>query len=377
MKNKIVLLNTIHYSLDDRVFYHQSKSLMKFGYQAIIISTKEELKAEKNGIIINSYNDNLFTQKEKINEIVNHLNQFTPDIIICDSPLAVIASSIYRKNRPAKIIYDVTEWYPSKKNFSTRHGIKGIFKFIILVVINLYAGFKTDNFIFGEHFKSLSFKFLFFLKKFIYLPYYPDLNYIKQYPQKEINNEINFNYSGLISADKGIDSILNSIRIVARKFSTKQFNLKIIGYFASNDEQIHFEKICASFEKNISITLQDRMTFPDFCNEIGKADLFLDLRMKDFENNHCLPIKLFYYLACGRPVIYSNLRSIKKEIKDFSFGLLSDPTDYQLIASFIEKCITDKNFYNLQCKNALLVSKNKYNWSMIEPEFIKFIQTMI
>jgi len=113
MLNKIVLLNTWHKSDDDRVYYHQAKSLANHGFEIQIISTKENCFKQIENININSFDDSHLSRKEKIEKITNYLALFSPVIIICDSPLAVFASNNYKKNKKVKIIYDITEWYPS------------------------------------------------------------------------------------------------------------------------------------------------------------------------------------------------------------------------------------------------------------------------
>ena len=116
------------------------------------------------------------------------------------------------------------------------------------------------------------------------------------------------------------------------------------------------------------------MPFLEFCKTIGKTHLFIDLRKKDFENTHCLPIKLFYYLACGRPVIYSNLKSIRKEIKNFNFGYVCEPDDLQSIADHIVEYIVHPDMYFEHTKNALIASKSIYDWNLIDKQFVSFIE---
>lgn len=374
MSKKVVLLNTGHYSLDDRVFYHQAKSLLRNGFEVTIFSTKEDLVQSIDNIIISSYNDSALSHREKINKIIEHLNDLLPDTIICDTPLAVISSSIYKKKHKVKIIYDVTEWYPSKKNLRNLYGISRLKKIVFLFLFNILAGLKSDSFIFGEHYKSLVFRILFFLKPFLYLPYYPDLSYIEYYPPEKITNKINLLYSGVINTDKGIDSVIKSIEIAGLKKPDIQFNLKIIGYFPTNEDRNHFTKLCSNIGENIHIEIGKFLPFIEFCKVIGNTNLFFDLRKIDMENNHCLPIKLFYYLACGRPVIYSNLRSIRKDFHTINFGYLCDPNDYQSIAKHIIDYINNSELYEQQADNALEVSRSKYNWKVIENGFISFIE---
>lgn len=374
MSKKIVFLNTGHYSLDERVFYHQAKSLANKGFEILIISTKENLTDCIDNINIKSYSDEGFSNKEKIANIVAALNVFLPDIVICDTPTAVIAASIFSRKYKTKIIYDITEWYPSKKNFRDEHRIKKLRKFIILVFFNILAGFRTNSFIFGEYYKSLPFRLLFFWKQYVFLPYYPDLNYIKNYPLNKIENEISLLYSGIINTEKGIDAFFNAVDIVSKKKPNLHINLQIIGVFPTIEDQNNFKNKSAFLASNVSIIIQEKLAFQNFCSVIGKTDIFFDLRVKDLENTFCLPIKLFYYLACGRPVIYSNLRSIRNKVQQFNFGYLCDPSDSKMIASHIINYIENPDIYLQHASNAFNISRKKYNWKIIEKDFIFFIE---
>jgi len=374
MSERIVLLNTWHNSLDDRVFYHQAKSLSKFGYDVRIISTKDNTTEEHDMISIRSFYGHQLTRKDKINKIVENLSLFSPDKIICDSPIAVFASAKFRKTHPVKIIYDITEWYPSKIHLQHYKGFRKVIGFMMLLMGNFSAGIKSDSFIFGEYYKSIIFRLIFFWRKHIILPYYPDINFIQYYPLEKITTEINLLYTGKINTDKGIDAVVGAIQEASLLCREIQFRLKIIGNFPTQDDRLHFNRLVSDLPGNVTITLIDSLPYPEFCNTIGNTHLFFDLRKIDVENTHCLPIKLFYYLACGRPVIYSNLKSIRQEIKDINFGHLCDPDDIQTIAGHIVDYITQPAFYSNHATNALTVSKSTYNWNAIENDFISFIQ---
>ena len=373
MLNKIVLLNTWHKSDDDRVYYHQAKSLTNYGFEIQIISTKENCFKKLENININSFDDSQLSRKEKIEKITNYLTLFSPVIIICDSPLAVFASNNYKKNKNVKIIYDITEWYPSKIHLKDKTGYRRMLKFIGLVIVNILAGLKSDSFIFGEYYKSIEYRILFFWKKYIILPYYPNLNYIQNYPLEKITTEINILYSGNINYDKGFDSVIKAINTASIKCPEIQFKLKIIGNLLTEEDQTFYNNLVSDLNKNIHINKINALSFTKFCKTIGDTHLFIDLRKIDYENTHCLPIKLFYYLACGRPVIYSNLKSIRKEIKDFNFGYLCNPTDYKSVAGLITNYIIKPDIYFEHSKNALNISYSKYNWKLIEKKFISFI----
>jgi len=291
----------------------------------MIISTKEDCIKECDNISINSFNDTNLSRDEKMDRIQTNLTLFSPGIIICDSPLAVFAANRYKKDHTINIIYDITEWYPSKIHLQHKKGVQRILKFFVLLTFNLLAGIRSDSFIFGEYYKSIEYRKLFFWKRYCKLPYYPDTDYIQYYPFKEINSEINLLYTGKINPDKGIDAVIGAIKTSALKCPEMQFRLKIIGNFPKMEDQLHFDILTSDLKENININILKPLPFLEFCKTIGDTHLFFDLRNIDVENTHCLPIKLFYYLACGRPVIYSNLKSYPKGSKGFRFWVSVRP----------------------------------------------------
>jgi len=374
MSKRIVLLNTWHNSLDDRVFYHQAMSLTKSGYKVQIISTKDDTSEEVDHISINSFNGHQLTRNDKINKMIENLILFSPGLIICDSPLAVFASKTFKKGHSVKIIYDITEWYPSKIHLQYYNGLHKLFRFIVLMLANFSAGIKSDSFIFGEYYKSIVFRKVFFWKKHSKLPYYPNTNYIRQYPPEKITSEINLLYTGRISIDKGIDTVIGAIQIASNQCPEIQFKLKVIGNFPTPGDQSYFNNLISGLRNNVHIKMVNSLPFPEFCKTIGDTHLFFDLRKIDVESTHCLPIKLFYYLACGRPVIYSNLRAIRQEIKNINFGYLCNPNDIHSIADHIIEYIENPDIYARHSMNALNISKSTYNWKVVENEFISFLE---
>jgi glycosyltransferase involved in cell wall biosynthesis len=374
MISKILFLCTGHLSKDDRVFYHQATALVKSGFEIEIISTKEFREEIADQIRIQSFDDKAMTMHEKLQEIRKRLNISHPQLIIADMPIAVMAAHLYKKKNPVKIIYDITEWIPSKKNLLNISGLRKYTKFISLIFINLYAGFICSGFIFGEYFKSFPFRILYFWKPSLLLPYYPDLKYIKTYPIDKFKTDIHLTFSGLLNKDKGIDAVIKAITTVASIRNGQKFKLRLIGDFPTSNDQHSFERLTIDLPQNFQIEHIHFLDFRDYCSIIGNTHIFLDLRIKDFENSLCLPIKLFYYAACGRPVIYTDLKSISKSIPDFNFGFLVQPNDTRKIAQQIMDYIDDEVLYNAQCNNALNISKKSFNWENIEPKFLSFIQ---
>jgi glycosyltransferase involved in cell wall biosynthesis len=374
MQKHIAFVTTSHIPKDDRIYYHLAMSLYKNGYKVSIISTKIETEDKNNFIQILGFQDNGLSKSEKVDEIFKLLVILNPDIIICSEPLPIIASRKFKKkvNFDVPVIYDITEWYPSKKNLYNKKALKKITGFTRLMIFNFLATFLTDAFIFGEYYKSLPYKILFPFKKAIKVGYYPDLEFINYSKAQLKDNEICLGYTGKITAEKGIHNFLEVVKHIRKLNKEIKIKLKIVGWFPDKKDETEFKEKLKEINE-IEYDISGYQEFGMFSMVLHDVNIFFDLRVTDFENHHCLPIKLFYYMACGRPVIYSNLKAIRRELDVFQFGYLVDPHKSEYIAECILKYVNDSSLYEQHSLKARELAKSMYNWKNIEPGFLSFI----
>jgi len=326
----IIFLQAAHTDTDERVLYHQAQTLRDAGHRVEIYGMHDYI-------------------------------QFTPkvaDIYIVDTPKA-----LWKVRRTsAKIIYDITEWYPSKKNLrNIRFG--KIIKAIILFFANLWAGYKADAFIFGEEDKAKPFQWLFPRKKNIFLPYYPNLDYIHPVLHNDITKECHVLYAGALTKEKGWHRVMSTMQQVAAQLPDTCFYLDVITRDALP---------CLSNRDNLHVQRLDFLSFEQFCQQIVKYDLFLDLRISDFENTRCLPIKLFYYMACGRPSIYTNLSAIKKGVPEINQCVRLIDRIEEAVDS-LKEYICNASYYNEHCRQARQLAATKYNWSRIKMLLLQLV----
>jgi glycosyltransferase involved in cell wall biosynthesis len=371
----ITILNSSKKPTDDRLFFHFAHSLNKNNHKITIICSKSTLSDKKNGIIFNCFSDKNLSKKQKIKIFKKKLQVTKPDIIICPKPLTVIAAHYYNKTatNKAKIIYDITEWYPSKKFLQHINILIRPWAFLYQIFINFYAGFVANAFIFGEYYKAIPFRKIFHKKPFVFTTYYPRIDYITFSKHRHISNTINISFSGKLTTEKGFKNFLLTITSLAEKKQNLKINVLIIGEYTNEKEKQIFEKIIKDMPQNVYIEKYQFLPFAEYLKKISKTDIFLDLRSNDLENQYCLPIKLFYYAAFSRPVIYSDLKAIKKEVKIDQFGFLVNPTDYDKISDIIINYINNDELYQKHCNNARKLFEKEYNWEKIENDFLKFI----
>lgn len=370
---KILFLTTAHRHSDDRIFYHQAKAMHEEGYQVKICSLSSEFQGTVDGIDIESYAvlEKSFSEKKGILE--NLCRKYQPDAVICSEPLAVIAAKNSSKNKKLSIIYDITEWYPSMRmveQFSFPLNILHAVKFFL---VQLYAGFISTHYIFGENTKKFPLAYFFPFKKSIVLPYYPDDIYIN----KKINNlhpdKITLCYTGQFSEEKGIGNFFAAVESLRRKAPQLSISILLIGGSRKEKDEKFFSELLKKYQFG-NIRIDKPASFETFTEAYADADICFDLRTMNYENHHCLPIKVFYYAASGKPVIYTNLKATRQHVDVSKFGFLVDPENSDEISECIVKYINNPELYSEHAQNARNEYEKKYNWNAIKDNFINFIK---
>lgn len=364
---KIAFVNMTHMPFDDRTFYHQAYSMLKHSC-VTVISAHCDMKSVVEGVYVDSFDGSCLSPVDKIKEVRIRLSHSKPDVIVCDNPIAIIAA--VGKKTKRVIVYDITERYPANHNLVGMVGLKRIMKKMLLTSINICAAFLSDRFIFGEYYKSFPFK-VFFWKKKIKLPYFPYLEYIKQYPLKSFKNGIDLLYSGVFNEDRGGYNVLNVVSLLAKLQPESTINLKLIVSFETEIDKQYYQQFLNNVPSNVYVEQVGYLPFKDYCLMIGDCHFLLDLR--NLRNTYSLPIKLFYYLACGRPIVFSDLKAIRKEIDEIDFGYLVDPDDIESICRFIIDCVNQPDLYLKYAQNARRAAEEKYNWKMLENKFVEFV----
>lgn len=366
---RIAFIQTAHLPSDERIAHHQVPILLERGHDVKVISTRTDFVEGVN----NCFNDVGLSRKKVLLRVTSILEDFLPDLLICDTPIAVIMGGYYRKKyKNCAILYDVTEWYPSKKNLRNHTWLSILARLLLLPCLNLWAGVITQGFIYGEYYKARPFQFLFRKKKNCFLSYYPDLKYIERTSVRHIEKKCRLLYSGAMTEEKGYFNVLRALYHTATWYPQTKFELTIL------TGELPIQQECSDSQpENLEVLYRLYLPFEEFCKELSKYDLFLDLRSSDVENTHCLPIKLFYYMATGRPTIITSLKAIRNGVPDIDecAVLVERPFRAPEVAAEILKYVKNPNYYQTQCQNALELSEKKYNWSLIVDDFIQLVES--
>ena len=366
-KKRICLVTSGHPSFDERIFWKFGLTLTENNFDVMIIASTEDIHIHIRGIIINSFNGIDLDKNNKIKKFYNYLIEFNPQIIICSEPLTVIAAVKYRRkqNSDVKVIHDVTEYYPHQNAFKGLSGFRKYLKYLKLFLFNVYAANAVNQLIIGEKNKAKLFNWIAPFKKKNIIGYYSPKKYF-HHTYKDLSNPITFCYLGEQSEERGFYRFIDVIKKLSLN-SNYSFKLIFIG--SSSNRPIKYLNV----NKNIEIEEMNWTEYDALSDVMSKANFFIDLRDKNKIFNRSLPIKIFDYMACGRPVIFSNLNSFSEfsDIKQFTHFV--EPDDIDTVVKILNNYLSNKELYSEHCQAARRLFEEKYNWELLGDKLLKLI----
>jgi glycosyltransferase involved in cell wall biosynthesis len=373
MQKTIAILTSGHPPFDERIYNKFAYTFSKYNYKTVIISSIAEIRQEEKNIVILGFYGNNITKRKKIFKFVDLLETYSPDIIICCEPLTILAASIYRKKNSGqtKIISDITEWYPENVAFK-KNGIKRLVSYLVLYLFNLFTSNLADKLFVGEIGKLKRYNLIAPTKDKRIIGYYPPLKYFPGILSKTLKQNFIVCFSGIISKERGIYNVLKVISLLKERNPGTEIKLRIIGKFESEDDKKMFEAIIKTM--SIQPEMIPWKNYKDFPQQLEDVHVCIDLREKNFIYNNSLPIKIFDYLACGKPIIYSDIKPLLQETFIDSIGFLVDPDNTLEAVKKLEVYLYDRNILDVHSKNARTLFENKFNWENIERNLIDFLE---
>jgi len=373
---KIAIVTTGHPPFDDRIYWKFAKTLNQ-KYKVAIFCSTQEINTTLSNITILGFNSNLISKTKKFKKLNDYLYKFIPDIVICSEVSAILPAHRYKKrtNNKCKIISDITEWYPENVT-SKLKGLKKIVTYFKLSFANIYFSNLCDALIIGEIRKKKRYGLIcpFKLKKII--GYFPVLKYFYYTSPNKYLNEFTIGYAGVINFNRGILILLDVFSTLQKKYPDKNIKLKIAGKFEYKDEEKIFRKKLIN-KKIQNVEFLSWTDYDKICDNLKQMDVCFDLRQLTFIYKNSLPIKLFEYLAAGKPIIYSAINCLKKNIKIDDFGFLVDPNNLNEIVEKTEKYLLDKKLLVSHSKNAREFIEAGNNWENESKKLVDFVEMIL
>ncbi|MGE5692568.1 MAG: glycosyltransferase family 4 protein [Candidatus Zixiibacteriota bacterium] len=174
-------------------------------------------------------------------------------------------------------------------------------------------------------------------------------------PEKSRKEKFTVGFVGSLKPWHGLEFLLEAFR---RLPESEDFELKIIG---EGPLRLSLEKLSQKLD------LQDRVAFTgsvDF-EKIPKMLKTLDVLVAPYpqiDGFYFSPLKIFEYMAAGRPIVASRIGQLADILEDGKNALLIPPENPEALAAALLRLKSDRKLGELLGAQAQKVAKEKHSW---------------
>ena len=225
---------------------------------------------------------------------------------------------------------------------------------------------RIDGLIVMNHYlyslyKDNGFRKLFVAHDGVNIDEYRDISDYQFQPKKK---EFHVVYTGSLFLWKGVNILVDSLKYLPN-------NVKLILVGGSEQYLVNFKRYVKDSGEKDRVTIVPHIPKKDLLQYIEIADvLVLPNSAKDKMSLYTSPIKMFEYMASKRPIVASDLPSIKETLSDQDNAILFTPDDPKDLANKIHNVLTN------DCSKLVRRALNDvepYTWNKRAKNITKFI----
>jgi len=150
---------------------------------------------------------------------------------------------------------------------------------------------------------------------------------------------------------KGINILLEALFLTTKR----NWNLKIVG---DGNRRLYYEEMSQRFLLDKKIEFTGKLTEAELIRTLQNSDLLI---LPSINNNEAFGIVLIEALACGVPVIASNLPGVRQVFTENVHGLLSEPKNSHDLKKKIEFILNNEELRRLMSLAARRLAEEKYS----------------
>lgn len=332
LKNKIVIGSVLKPVNDVRMYEKFAKSLITIPNLEIhIIGQAALLESNEPNIFFHS----LFRFK-RLNwqrtlapiKFLKLLLKLKPQITIVNTHELLIAACIYKAFHKTKIIYDVRENY--FRNILYTHAFPVFLRPLVAFWVRVKEIFTrplVTHYLIAE--KNYESEFYFSKRKstLIENKYKGELIQ-NEVPKNQSNSNLNLLISGTLAQSYGVFEGIEFAKKLNQILPTTR--LTIVGYSPQNATLMRIKEIIKN-ESFITLIGGDTLVpYPIIKEEIKKANFGLLCYQSNKSTDHCIPTKLYEYLANQLPMVIPNNPLWSSITSPYPAAIAIDFQNYQI-----------------------------------------------
>jgi len=193
-----------------------------------------------------------------------------------------------------------------------------------------------------------------------------NINLFKPVTISQEDHSFKLIYHGSISIRRQLDCVIKALSLLSDL--NIEFNL-----LGSGDDIESLRKLSVKLNIHQNVHFHSMVAYDEVPRFINQVDVGI-LPFRDCSVwNTSAPIKLFEYLACGKPVVVTKIPAHLNVLKGKEFAFWARSSEPIDIAEAIRKAYKSKSMFNIMGKRARAFVCNKYSWEVQAKKLEKFI----
>lgn len=363
---KICHLTSGHFPFDDRIFHKEAKTLVKAGYNAVVIAqhSKDEVVDGVRIVHLPESKNRFECMTKVVWKLFRLALKEKADIYHFHDPL-LIPVGIVLKLLGKKVVYDVHEDYSKQILYKEWVG-KGYVRKVVAFITNMIeqAGVFLFN---GIAAATPDIAKKFNPTKTILLRNLPVLGLINDANRLEIQKERPIIiYAGGLSGTRGIKKIVQAMVLVADRGE-----LWLLGKWESEG----FKKECEGLKGWNHTEYLGFVPLGEVYKYIKVADVGISVLYPIKNYITSLPIKAFEYMACSLPIVMSNFPYWQDIFGECA--LFADPYNPKDIADKILYLLDNPDKARQLGERGKQLTKEKYNWETESKKLLELYEKLL
>lgn len=165
-------------------------------------------------------------------------------------------------------------------------------------------------------------------------------------------------FVGYLAPWQGVDYLIESIPLILNKLENVKLLIVGEGPKRQRLEQMVKEK---KLESNVIFT--GRVAYEDVPKYINAGDICVAPFVK--AKGDLSPLKIYEYLACGKPVVASNVEGVGNFVSKSKSGIATEPQDPRKLAGSILSLLTNEGLREEMGRNGRKIVTEEYTWDLV------------
>jgi glycosyltransferase involved in cell wall biosynthesis len=368
---KVCMLTTGHSALDDRIFFKEVRSLTRAGYTVSVVANRVPEQPEYDGVRLIGAPPPVRGPLGRWWSLLRAGLAERADVYHVHEPDALWVAAAIRCLRPqTRIVYDVHEWFPELR-FRTRTRLSTLDRLRQRWLVWLDRRFSRSADAIITVDDRLAARYRSYgggQVPVVILGHYPPLEIFPAVPPADDGRPVTFAYVGGISEDRGLTEMVQGV--VAANKAGFPSRLQLHGAFMMPKDRQQFETLCQDPAVAACVMFAGWIAHDQIGEQLSHVDVGLSLLYPIQVYRECLPIKLFEYMACGRPVITSNLPMMQAIVDECACGLTVDVLDPTQVADAFIRLASDRALRHTLGAAGRAAAVDRYHWGTYEPDLL-------